>query len=176
MLWDWLEANASRRSSLWLVTYKRHQGAAYVSRDEVLDALVAFGWIDGRRMALDDARTMQLIGPRKQNAWAESYCERAERLIENGWMRPRGLQAVTEAKEAGLWRASPHVDKLVVPEDLAQALAIVGGARALWDAAPPAYRRNVLRWIDNARKSDTRARRVAVVVDTTARNQRVPQM
>lgn len=172
-LWKWLEKNADQADSLWLVTFKKAEGSRYVSREDVLDALVAYGWIDGRRMALDAARTMQLIGPRRQKAWAESYCARAEKLIGLGYMQPRGMAAVREAKENGLWRATPKVDRLEVPDDLAQALAIVGGAQGLWDASAPSYRRNVLRWIANARRSDTRARRIAAVVDATARNERV---
>lgn len=172
-LWEWLERNASRRNCLWLITHKREQRQSYVSREEVLDALIAHGWVDGRRVALDDTRTMQLIGPRQQKAWSESYCTRAERLMAEGRMRPLGEAAVQAAKETGMWRALPEVDGLQVPEDLVKALAIVGGARAIWDAAAPSYRRNLLRWIANARKSDTRARRIAVVVDSTANNERL---
>ncbi|MEE2974189.1 MAG: hypothetical protein VX831_02990, partial [Candidatus Thermoplasmatota archaeon] len=64
-LWDWLHTEHSQHESVWLVTWKVANRDKYVSRDEVLDALIAFGWIDGRRMKLDEERTMQLIAPRQ---------------------------------------------------------------------------------------------------------------
>jgi uncharacterized protein YdeI (YjbR/CyaY-like superfamily) len=104
-LWAWLTAHHTQIDSVWLVTYKAEDRAKYVSRDQVLDALIAFGWIDGRRLKLDDARTMQLIGPRKQQAWAQTYKDRAARLQAAGQMQPAGLAALEEGKTNGLWTA-----------------------------------------------------------------------
>lgn len=65
-LWIWLEAHHSQLDFVWVVTFKKHVPDRYVSRFEVLDALVAYGWIDGIRRKVDADRTMQLISPRKQ--------------------------------------------------------------------------------------------------------------
>ena len=62
---DWLLAHHAQTESVWLVTYKKSAGDAYVSTGQVLDGLLRFGWIDGVRRKLDDRRTMQLIAPRK---------------------------------------------------------------------------------------------------------------
>lgn len=72
-LWDWLSHHHGQEASVWLVTHKAADPTRYVSRDAVLDALIGYGWIDGIRRKLDAARTMQLISPRKQQAWAETY-------------------------------------------------------------------------------------------------------
>ena len=100
-LWSWLDANHEQGDSVLLVTWKARRRDRYVSREDVLDALLAHGWVDGRRYALDDDRTMQLISPRKQQMWAASYRERAERLIAEDRMRPPGLTAIERAKGAG---------------------------------------------------------------------------
>lgn len=71
-LWAWLGMHHAQPDSVWLVTWKADDPVRYVSREDVLDALIAHGWIDGRRLKLDDQRTMQLISPRKQQAWAQS--------------------------------------------------------------------------------------------------------
>ena len=173
-LWDWLALNHGRSESVWLVTWKAADRARYVSRDAVLDALIAYGWIDGRRKVLDDRRTMQLIGPRKQKAWAQTYKDRAARLMDEGRMQPPGLRAIEEAKAAGLWDASAAVDALVVPDDLRTALDQSGGA-AFFDAAAPSYRRNVLRWIAGAKKPETRAKRVGELAARSAAGEKVPQ-
>jgi uncharacterized protein YdeI (YjbR/CyaY-like superfamily) len=172
-LWRWLSAHHARDDGLWLATPLKAAGLGVVSREEVLDALVAHGWIDGRRMKAGDGWTMQWISPRRQRDWAESYCRRAERLMAEGRMRPPGLASVEAARAAGRWRANPEVDRMEVPDDLASALA-EGGADWFRNAAP-SYRRNVLRWIAGAKRAETRARRVAAVAAAASEGRQVPQ-
>ena len=62
---SWLLDHHQQSESVWLVTYKKSIPGKYVSRWEVLDELLCFGWIDGIRRKLDESRTMQLISPRK---------------------------------------------------------------------------------------------------------------
>ena len=57
-LWNWLEENHGTSESVWLMTWKAARRDRHVSREDVLDALVAYGWIDGRRLKLDADRTM----------------------------------------------------------------------------------------------------------------------
>jgi uncharacterized protein YdeI (YjbR/CyaY-like superfamily) len=171
----WLEAHHNQPDSVWLVTWKKQVPDKYVSRDAVLDALTAYGWTDGLMRKIDDARVMQLVSPRRQQRWAQSYKERAARLLADGRMQPAGLAAMARAKAAGLWDAMVHVDALTVPPDLADALGRCA-ARAHWDELPPSYRRNVLRWLALARTAGTRARRIEAVADSAAARHRLPQM
>lgn len=67
-LWRWLAKNHAQTESVRLVTWKAAHPDKYVSCEEVLDALVAHGWIDGRRFKVDEKRTVRLISPRKQQA------------------------------------------------------------------------------------------------------------
>lgn len=173
---DWLMAYHAQAESVWLVTWKKAPGAPFVSVGEVLDELIAFGWIDGLRRRLDDARTMQLISPRKQQAWAQTYKDRAARLEGEGRMHQAGLAAIAAAKAAGRWDETAAVDALVIPDDLAAALMDQPRAAAYLDTAAPSYRRNVLRWLHNARRSETRAARIARIVDSAGRGERLPQM
>jgi len=173
-LWEWLGQHHGRSDSVWLVTWKAAYPDRYLSRDAVLDALIAHGWIDGRRLKLDDARTMQLISPRQQQAWAQSYKIRAARLEAEGRMHPAGLAAVAQGKQSGRWHESDPVDALVVPDDLAEALAALG-ATDWWQTAAPSYRRNVLRWVASAKRAETRRSRVETVATAAAKRQKVPQ-
>ncbi|MEO1775873.1 MAG: YdeI/OmpD-associated family protein [Pseudomonadota bacterium] len=177
-LWAWLAAHHARQTGVWLVTYKKRPGAPFVGREAVLDALVAHGWVDGRRMALDDARTMQLITPRRVGTpWARSYRDRAARLSAAGRLHAAGAKAIAEAKAAGLWQTpeGEAVDDLTVPPDLAAALQSQRAA-AVWDDLAPSYRRNVLRWIAAAKRADTRARRIGQAAAATAAGERVAQL
>ncbi len=175
MLRDWLDAHHAQDESVWLVTFKKEAGAKYLSRLDVLDELIAFGWIDGIRRKRDDDKTMQLISRRRQQAWAASYKERAARLIEEGRMAEPGLAAIKAAKASGLWNAQAAVDALIVPEDLAAALS-ESGVNERFEAMAPSYRRNVLRWLASAKKPETRAKRLDTIVRTTVRGEKIPQM
>lgn len=172
-LWDWLGAHHRQDRSVWLVTWKAAHPDRYLSRNAVLDALIAHGWIDGRRLKLDTARTMQLISPRRQQAWAASYKARAERLIADGRMQPAGLAALNAGKASALWSASDPVDALHDPDDLTEALDAAGGL-GWWQQAAPSYRRNILRYLAAAKRTDTRAKRIALIADHCARGEKVP--
>ena len=130
-LWDWLEANHQRAEGVWFITYKKSAGDKYLSTDQLLDAGLAYGWVDGIRRKLDDQRTMQLYSPRATSAWTLSYKARAERLIREGRMQPAGMAKVSEGKASGLWDYWNDVDQLIQPEDLKASLAQVGGADGL---------------------------------------------
>lgn len=171
---SWLAEHYDQPDSVWLVTFKKHTGGAYVSRDQVLDELLCFGWIDGIRRKLDADRTMQLISPRQVQHWAKSYKGRAARLIDEGRMEAPGLESIRRSKESGLWDFLDDVDALIVPGDLAEALDALPEARRHFDAFPPANRRFVLRWIKLARKPETRQKRIARMAELASRNERLP--
>lgn len=173
-LWCWLDVNHQQQDSIWLVTWKAAHREKFVSRDQVLDALIAYGWIDGRRMKLDDKRTMQLVAPRKQQVWAQTYKDRAARLETEGRMRPAGRASIAFSKSIGKWSTLAHVDALEEPPDLVEALQ-AHQAKSWWDNAAPSYRRNILRWIATAKRSETRAKRVAISVQHAALREKVPQ-
>lgn len=172
----WLVTHHEQTESVWLVTWKKAPGSPYVSREEVLDELVAFGWIDGLRRKLDQDRTMQLISPRKQQAWAANYKRRAERLEAEGRMHHAGRAAIAAAMAAGRWDETAEVDALIIPSDLDQAFGAHETAQQFFHAAAPSYRRNVLRWLHGAKRAETRACRIARIVELSAKGEKVPQL
>ena len=174
-LWEWLFHNHESDDSYLLVTWKKSNKDRYISRDQVLDALLAYGWIDGRRYALDDVKTMQLICKRKQQKWTQSYRDRIEKLNANGLMMPSGLAAVSEAQKKGTWLANQDIDDLICPDDLKNALQEKGGL-AWWEYAAPSYKRNCLRWLGAAKKSETRQKRCHKIADACGTGQKIKNM
>jgi uncharacterized protein YdeI (YjbR/CyaY-like superfamily) len=138
-----------------------------------MDEALCFGWVDGIMRRIDDDRVMQLFTPRRHQRWTAMYRDRVARLAEEGRMHAAGLRAVEAAQAAGTWEAMPEVDALEVPEDLDAALA---GLREAFDALPPSYRRNLLRWVALAKRPETRMRRMAEIAAATAEGRRIPQM
>lgn len=172
----WLEIHHVQTESIWLVTWKKQVPEKYVSREEVLDELICFGWIDGVRRKLDDERTMQLISPRRVQHWAKSYQERAARLIAEGRMHESGQRSIDSAKASGLWDAQADVDSLVMPDDLVEALKSHPDAFDNFMNFSVSSRRNVLRWIKGAKTAPTRNKRIKQTAELAAKNQKVPQM
>ncbi len=90
-------------------------------------------------------------------------------------MLPAGLAAIEEAKRTGTWTMLDDVENLVVPDDLASALDANPPAREHWDAFSRSPRRAILEWIAQAKRPETRAKRIAEAADNAARNERPPQ-
>lgn len=172
----WLNKNTASKDSVWLVRFKKNVPEKYVDRLDVLDELLCFGWIDGLARALDDQRTMQLISKRKQQAWSQSYKARVERLILEGRMQPQGLAAIDRSKRDGKWDDYSEVDALVMPPDLKKALRANKKTYDFFNSTAPSYRRNVLRWIHSAKKTETREARVTKTVEFSSRGEKLPQM
>jgi len=170
----WLLENHRHENSVWLVTHKKSIPEKYISRETVLDELLSFGWIDGIRRKLDDHKTMQLISPRKAQHWAQSYKERAQKLIASGQMHAAGMQAIETSKANGLWNFMDDVDQLIVPPDLEQALLQKPQAHAFFTAINPSSKRFVLRWLKLAKTQKTRNNRILKLVELSAKGEKLP--
>jgi len=171
---SWLLKNHKQEESIWLVTFLKSEKDKYVSRWDVLDELICFGWIDGIRRKLDEKRTMQLISPRKRQHWAETYKERASKLIEENRMHSSGLTSIEISKANGLWNFMDDVDRLIIPNDLKEALSNLKGASAFFDFINDSSKRFVLRWIKLARTDKTRQKRILKIVELSSKNQKLP--
>ncbi|MEN0045620.1 MAG: YdeI/OmpD-associated family protein [Bacteroidota bacterium] len=171
---DWLIENHAQNEGVWLVTFKKSEEGKYVSREEVLDELICFGWIDGIRRKLDSSRTMQLISPRRVQHWAKTYKNRAKRLIEENKMHPSGLDSIKQGKESGLWNFMDDVDNLIIPEDLKIALNKLEDAFDFFDNINDSSKRFVLRWIKLAKTEKTRNNRIKKIAELSSTGEKLP--
>ena len=131
---------------------------------------------DGPITQTNSPASMSRFAPRKaRSGWARSNKERIERLTAAGLMEPAGLALVEAAKADGSWTLLDAVEDLVVPDDLGAALDAVPPARAHFDAFPRSVKRSILEWIVQARRPETRARRVAETAERASRNERANQ-
>lgn len=172
----WLEQNHTRAEGVWLISYKKATGKPRFEYDEAVEEALCFGWVDSKTNKLDDERSMLWFAPRKPGTgWSRPNKQRVERLIWAGLMAPAGLVKVEAAKRDGSWNALDAVEALEVPPDLKQALAAQPDARKHFDAFPRSVKRGILEWISNARKPETRAKRVAETARLAAQNKRANQ-
>lgn len=169
----WLEAHHEQPGSIWLVTWKKHVADKHVPWDDIVEEALCFGWVDSVPRKLDADRTMLRLSPRRPGSgWSAINKERVASLIERGLMAPAGFARIEAAKADGSWCRLDTAGKLEVPPDLAAALAKAVGARDAFDALPPSLRRSTLEWVAEARRPETRTRRIAQIAERAARNER----
>jgi uncharacterized protein YdeI (YjbR/CyaY-like superfamily) len=159
-----------------LLFYKRHTGRACISYDAAVEEALCFGWIDGKLRRIDDDKHVIRFSPRRpRSVWSESNKRRVREMIEQDRMTEAGLALVRAAKESGAWdRASQPVPD-APPGDLASALSRNKRAQKRFEAMAPSHRRNYIAWVLDAKRAETRARRIRQVVRRAAKNKRPGQ-
>lgn len=173
---QWLTDHHTQPEGVWLVTYKKATGKPRVEYDDAVEEALCFGWVDSKPRKLDAERSMLWFAPRKAGSgWSRPNKERVARLVALGLMHPAGLAKVEAARADGTWNALDEVEALTIPPDLAAALAAHGQASAHFEAFPRSVKRGILEWITQAKKPETRARRIAETARLAADNQRANQ-
>ena len=169
----WLVEHHATSRGVHLVTWRRATGRATLSYEDAVEEALCVGWIDAKAGKLDEERgTLWFTARRPTSGWSRPNKERVERLVAEGRMLLAGLAVIEDAKRRGTWTLLDAVQDLVVPDDLAVALAAAPPARTNWEAFPPGVRRLILGWIVQAKRPETRARRIAETAEKAARNER----
>jgi uncharacterized protein YdeI (YjbR/CyaY-like superfamily) len=173
---QWLKRHHASSDGVFLVTFKKATGEPRVEYDEAVEEALCFGWVDSKPAKLDERRTMLWFSPRKPgSAWAATNKARVARLIAGDLMQPAGLARIEAAKADGSWSKLDGVEALEVPADLAAALAALPPAAEHFAAFPRSARRGILEWIVQARRPETRAKRITETATLAARNERANQ-
>ncbi len=173
---EWLQKNHGRKEGVWLVTYKKSSGKPRVDYDESVEEALCFGWVDSKANKLDEERSMLWFAPRKaRTGWSKPNKERIEKMLAAGLMTPAGLEKVEAAKRDGSWAKLDGVEALEVPPDLRQALDSNPPAAENWEAFPRSAKRGILEWIVQAKRPETRAKRVEETAQLAAQNLRANQ-
>lgn len=172
----WLEKNHTRQEGIWFISYKKSSGKPQVTYEESVEEALCFGWIDSKGNKLDDERSMLWFAPRKTKSnWSRPNKERVARLIKQGLMTPAGLEKIEIAKKNGTWTALDAVENLEIPSDLTKALLKNKQAKENFEAFPRSAKRAILEWILNAKRPETRAKRIEETVTSAEKNIRANQ-
>jgi uncharacterized protein YdeI (YjbR/CyaY-like superfamily) len=177
--WEaWLEAQPADSAGVWVKFAKKGAGVPSVSKPEAIEAALRHGWIDGQLKPFDDAWWLTRFTPRgPRSKWSQVNCAKAEALIAEGRMRPSGLAEVERARADGRWDAAyAPQSKAEVPDDLQRALDANPRAAAFFATLKGAHRYAVLYRIHEARRPETRARRIADFVDRLARGETIARI
>jgi uncharacterized protein YdeI (YjbR/CyaY-like superfamily) len=162
--WErWLEEHHAESEGVWIKMAKKDTGIESVRYPEVLEAAHCFGWIDGRREALDERYFLQRFTPRRaRSRWSRINREKAEALIADARMRPAGLAEVERARADGRWAAAYEGQRrITIPEDLQRELDARPEAGAFFAGLSSQNRYAILYRLQDAKRPETRARRLA---------------
>jgi len=170
----WLQANHETAPELLVGFWKKSSGKPSIDWPQARDQALCFGWIDGVRRSLgDDAYTIRFTPRRKGSIWSKVNVERFAALKAEGLMTAAGERAYEENKgKSGLYAYERELASLS-PEDEVQ-FRKNGKAWADWEKRPPGYRKVVLHWVTSAKRPETRAKRLAILIESSSRGEKIP--
>ena len=170
---NWLSENHKSEKSLWLIIYKKESGVPSVYYPEAVDEALCFGWVDSKPNKRDDKSYYQFFAKRNPKSnWSQVNKEKVELLLKENLMAPAGLKMIELAKESGTWNALDDVENLILPSDLQAAFEQNSSAYEHWEKFPRSSKRGILEWIFNAKKKETRAKRIEETVRLASENLR----
>ncbi len=169
----WIDEHGEESDGIWLKFAKKGSGIESVVYAEAVEIALSHGWIDGQAKRLDDDHYLQRFTPRRSRSkWSRINREKAERLIAEGRMRAGGLREVERAKEDGRWEdAYDSPSTATVPDDFQAALDAEPAAAEFFTSLGSTKRYSFLYRITDAKRPDTRAKRIAEYVELLARGE-----
>ncbi len=170
----WLETNHVSAAELLVGFYKRDSGKPSITWPESVDQALCFGWIDGVRRRIDDVSYSIRFTPRKRTSnWSAINIARVAELTKLGLMRPTGLRAFEQRREDK--SAIYAYENAVRAFDPADEKTFRANRKAwqFFNTQAPSYRRVCIYWVTSAKKEETRARRLATLINDSANGQRV---
>ena len=169
---EWLEQNYTTSIGVWLIYYKVKSEQPSVCYSEAVKEALCFGWIDSKAKSIDEERYRQIFTPRKpKSVWSKLNKQYIQELIEQGLMSKAGLEKIEAAKQDGSWTTLDEVEELIIPADLRQALAANKTANQYFKAYNNSTKKNILFWIQSAKRSQTRLKRIEQTINAAAQNQ-----
>lgn len=170
----WLEQHHDTAKQLWVGYYKKPTGKPSVTWEETVDEALCYGWIDGIRKARDQESYVIRFTPRKpKSVWSQRNIDRVHALLSEDRMKPAGLAAFAHKDvhpDSG-YRSSG------VPAELTPGMVKRFQSRpdawAFYQQQPAGYRRQTAKWVMDAKREETRQRRLRGLIDDSADRQRV---
>jgi uncharacterized protein YdeI (YjbR/CyaY-like superfamily) len=171
----WLEREQASSAGVWLKIAKKGSGVTSVSYAEALEVALCFGWIDSQKRAFDEKHFLQRFTPRRpRGRWSRINREKAEELIAAGRMQSAGLAQVEAAKADGRWDAAYEGQRTAeVPADLQRELDARPAAREFFATLDSANRYAIVYRLGEAKKPETRERRLRKFVEMLEREERI---
>ena len=168
---DWLSKNHSTSKEAWLVFYKKPSGKPRIPYNDAVEEALCFGWIDGKLKRINDNYYIQRFTPRRRDSlWSELNVSRVRKMISAGLMKRPGLEAFQVYLDNPSHLSVRNMDVPDMPDELLEKLKENKTAFNNFRNFPVSTRRLFLRWIDNAKREETRSRRIEKILELAEKN------
>jgi uncharacterized protein YdeI (YjbR/CyaY-like superfamily) len=173
---NWLQENHISKQAVWIVFHKKASKKESLSWSEAVDVALCFGWIDSKKIKINDDTSHQFFSKRKaKSTWSKINKEKVARLIDEGKMTTAGYEAIRVAKENGSWTTLDTVETLTIPIQLARAFRSRPGSRKYFMGLSKSVRKMMLQWVATAKRPETIEKRVTEIAGMAAQGQRPKQ-
>lgn len=168
---QWLSLNYNKVSGVYLILYTVGHKMESMRWEEAVKVALCFGWIDSTSKSLGGGKRKQYFTSRKpKSVWSALNKKYIEILIAEGSMHQSGLETIALAKQNGSWFALDDVEKGILPDDLQQAFHKNPKAYENYQRFAPSYRKSYLYWLKQAKRAETRHKRIALIIELCANN------
>jgi uncharacterized protein YdeI (YjbR/CyaY-like superfamily) len=166
----WLETNHQSENAVWLIIHHKKSGTKSVSYAEAVEEALCFGWVDSTARKQDDSSYCLFFAQRKpKSTWSKPNRERAAKMIAAKLMRPAGQAMIDLAKKSGTWDVMVEVENGVIPNDLQELFDKNKTAFKNFQSFAPSARKIILQWILQAKRPETRSKRIQETVKQAAK-------
>ncbi|HJX04948.1 MAG TPA: YdeI/OmpD-associated family protein [Thermoplasmata archaeon] len=162
----WLARNHDKSDGVFLRLKKKYVEEEGLGHNDALEEALCFGWIDSKLTSLDEKTFALKFSPRRKDSlWSEHNKKRALSMIRSGRMTEAGLKKISEAKANGRWDSAYSLNAVPkLPDDLVKALRDKAGAWKRFEDLPNSQKVSYIFWINEAKREDTRRRRISETV------------
>ena len=168
---EWLQEHHDREKSVWVIFYKNKSNIPTITWSDAVDEALCFGWIDSTVKPVDDEKFMRFFSRRKiKSGWSAINKEKIKRLLEDGLMTPAGFDCIENAKQNGSWTALDDAEALVIPAEMETKFKENPNAGNYFSGLSKSDKKNILQWIGQAKRPETRQKRILEIVDFAAQN------
>lgn len=162
---EWLHDNHSKTKGIYLIFYKVENVEPSMRWEDAVKVALCYGWIDSTVKSLGNGKRRQYFSPRNpKSVWSALNKRYIKELTTSNLMHESGLNIIRVGKKNGSWTALDAVEKGIIPEDLKLAFDKNTTAFNHYKGFSPSYRKNYLYWLNQAKRPETRQKRIQEII------------
>jgi uncharacterized protein YdeI (YjbR/CyaY-like superfamily) len=167
----WLEKNHVSQRAVWVVFHSKKSELKSITWSEAVDVALCFGWIDSKKVKIDEETAHQFFSKRKpKSTWSKINKNKVEKLIEQGLMTEAGLRSIETAKQNDSWTILDEVEELIIPADLEAEFVNKPNSKDFFLSLSKSVRKIILAWLVFAKTTETRQKRINEIVESAQQN------
>lgn len=169
---SWLQQYHDSKQSVWVVFYSKKSQRATINWGEAVDVALCYGWIDSKKIKIDEHTAHQFFSRRKpKSTWSKINKDKVQRLIDEGLMTKAGLDTIRVAQENGSWSLLDDVEALIIPTDLEEAFREYANLKTYFIGLSKSTRKMLLASLVFAKRPETRQKRIEEIIKLSIKQQ-----